>query len=125
MKEKVTKDEHLTPKQATFAQAYAYTNNMSLAQTKAGLTRGSGKKYIARCPQVVQAINEYRQQLIQQYIAQYQFCVKQYKSLYKKAIDDGDLDLASSIIQKISKLRQPMQGNPTNNNQIKIVIGTN
>lgn len=98
---------------------------MSYAQTKAGLTRGSGKKYISRCPQVVQAINQYRQQMIQEYIAQYQYCVRQYKSLYNKAVDDGNFDLASDIIQKISKLRQPMQGNPTNNNQIKIVIGTN
>lgn len=116
--------EHLTPKQQTFAQAYAYTNNIGLAEQRAGYQKGVGKKMMKTHPNLIQAIDQYRKQMIQQYVAHYQFCVKQYKEILQKAKKQKDYSLASTIIQKLSKLRQPMLGNNTNTNEIKIVIGT-
>lgn len=117
---------NLTPKQKLFAQFYAISNNASDAASKAGYVDKSNGVKMLRKPHVSQYVAQLRKQMIEQYIVHYQFCVMQYKQLLLIAKQNKDYQLAMDILQKISKLREPMAGNPqSNSGEIKIIIGTN
>ena len=102
----------LTAKQRSFCQFYAISNNATQSAKKAGYIDMSViQKKLFKNPLVLELIQQLRKQMIQDYIVQTQYCVMQYKKLIDMAIQSNDYMGASTIVQKISKLKQPLNAN--------------
>lgn len=113
----------LTAKQRMFCEYYAISNNAQEAAKKAGYKDMCViQKRLFKNALVLELIQELRKQMIQDYLVQTEYCVMQYKKLIDMAMKTGDYTGASLIVQKLSKLKQPLNANGITG-QVTIKIG--
>lgn len=115
--------EALTKKERMFCEYYAISNNASESARKAGYCDGSVvQKKLMKNHAILQLLELLRKQMVQQYILQTEYCVMQYKQCINAAKEAGDYNGCANIIQKLSKLKQPIQGSSiTGQVTIKVV----
>lgn len=116
------KDKSLTAKQRAFCQYYAVCNNGMLSAQKAGYSdRGKASKDVLAKDAAIRYISELRKQMIEEFTVQTEYCIMQWKKLTQMAISQGDYTAAANIVQKISKMKEPINAGQLTG-QIKINI---
>lgn len=99
----------LTAQQLMYCQYFAISNNSLQALRKAGYTNPyTTHKKFRNNKFIQQYISFLRSQMIEEYTVTYQYCAMKYKQMIEMAMQKKDYYNASNIVQKLSKLKEPV-----------------